>query len=68
VSKIDNSPESDRIIIKELRRWKAVDEGDLVIITRGDRSGVGGGTNNMKIVRVGSESEEKENRMLFADK
>ena len=28
-------------------------DGDIVIITKGDLAGVPGGTNNMKIVRVG---------------
>ena len=57
VSKVDTSPESDSIIVQELRRLGAVTDGDLVLITRGDRQGVGGGTNNMKIVRVAGESE-----------
>jgi pyruvate kinase len=30
-----------------------VTEGDLVIITKGDLMGTGGGTNAMKIVKVG---------------
>jgi pyruvate kinase len=29
-----------------------VEEGDLVIFTKGDLSGVSGGTNSMRIVRV----------------
>jgi pyruvate kinase len=39
--------------IDELMRRGAVREGDLVIITKGDLMGVPGGTNAMKIVRVG---------------
>jgi len=39
--------------IDELLRRGAVREGDLVIITKGDLTGVMGGTNAMKIVRVG---------------
>ncbi|MFQ5983337.1 MAG: hypothetical protein ACE5KS_08185 [Woeseiaceae bacterium] len=31
-----------------------VEEGDLVIFTKGDLTGVSGGTNSMKIVRVTS--------------
>ena len=39
--------------IEELLRRGTVREGDLVIITKGDRSGVEGQTNIMKIMRVG---------------
>ncbi len=38
----------------ELRRRGTVREGDLVIITKGDLTGVGGGTNAMKIAMVGA--------------
>ena len=37
----------------ELLRRGAVRDGDLVILTKGDMMGVLGGTNAMKIVRVG---------------
>jgi len=47
-------------VINELRSHGAVDDGDLVIITKGDRPGVGGGTNTLKIVRVGSVEESIE--------
>jgi len=40
-------------IIEELQRRGAVRDDDLVIITKGDLTGVSGGTNVMKIVRVG---------------
>jgi len=40
-------------VIDELLRRSAVREDDLVIITKGDRSGVEGQTNIMKIMRVG---------------
>lgn len=40
-------------IIEELKRRGTVQDGDLVIITKGDRSGVEGQTNIMKIMRVG---------------
>ncbi len=40
-------------IVDELKRRGAVRDGDLVIITKGDLQGVGGGTNVMKIVTVG---------------
>jgi pyruvate kinase len=39
--------------VDELVRLGAVGAGDLVIITKGDLRGVRGGTNAMKIVRVG---------------
>ncbi|MEO7557663.1 MAG: pyruvate kinase alpha/beta domain-containing protein, partial [Gammaproteobacteria bacterium] len=39
--------------IDELVRRDSVHDGDLVIITKGDLMGVHGGTNAMKIVRVG---------------
>ena len=39
--------------VDELVRRGAVRDGDLVIITKGDLMGVHGGTNAMKIVRVG---------------
>jgi pyruvate kinase len=45
--------QANQEIIAELLRRGAVREGDLVIITKGDLQGVGGGTNVMKIVRVG---------------
>ncbi len=51
-----NAAHANREIIDELLRRSAVREGDLVIITKGDIQGVGGGTNVMKIVRVGDMS------------
>jgi pyruvate kinase len=39
-------------LLQVLRAMGHVDEGSLVIITKGDLSGVSGGTNSMKIVRV----------------
>ena len=43
----------NREAIDELRRRGAVRDGDLVIITKGDLMGINGGTNAMKIVKVG---------------
>lgn len=40
------------VIFKTLLSNHLVEEGDLVIFTKGDLSGVSGGTNAMKIVRV----------------
>ncbi len=48
-------------LIEELKRLGAVLDGDLVIITKGDRSGVEGQTNIMKIMRVG------EHKLLVQD-
>lgn len=45
--------EVNREVIDELLRRGTVRDGDLVIITKGDRSGVEGQTNIMKIMRVG---------------
>lgn len=42
--------------IDELKRRGVVRDGDLVILTKGDLMGVMGGTNAMKIVRVGEEA------------
>ncbi len=39
-------------VISVLRETGHVEEGDLVIITKGDFTGVAGGTNSMKILRV----------------
>lgn len=40
-------------VIEAMLRQGTVQEGDLVLITKGDRSGVEGQTNIMKIMRVG---------------
>ncbi len=53
--------EVNKEVIEELLRHGTVQEGDLVIITKGDRSGVEGQTNIMKIMRVG------EHRLLTDD-
>jgi pyruvate kinase len=45
----------NREAIDELKRRGVVRDGDLVILTKGDLMGVLGGTNAMKIVRVGEE-------------
>jgi pyruvate kinase len=39
-------------VVNVLRNMGHVEEGDLVIITKGDFTGVSGGTNSMKILRV----------------
>jgi pyruvate kinase len=45
--------EVNREAVDELLRRGAVRDGDLVVLTKGDLMGVLGGTNAMKIVRVG---------------
>ncbi|ROR34160.1 pyruvate kinase [Inmirania thermothiophila] len=47
--------------VEVLRRLGAVEDGDLVILTKGDLMGVHGGTNAMKIVRVGDMPVPEEN-------
>jgi len=47
----------NREALDELRRRGTVREGDLVIITKGDLTGVKGGTNAMKVAVVGSQRE-----------
>lgn len=44
--------EANREIINILKQQEAVEDGDIVIITKGDLQGHRGGTNNMKILRV----------------
>ncbi|MGZ8241278.1 MAG: pyruvate kinase [Methylobacter sp.] len=45
--------EVNREIVKELRRWRQAKEGDKFIITKGDLTGVKGGTNALKVITVG---------------
>ena len=45
--------ETNEEIIAILLRRKLVSEGDVVLITKGDLRGRRGGTNNLKIIRVG---------------
>jgi len=47
----------NREALDELRRRGSVRDGDLVIITKGDLSGVKGGTNAMKVAVVGGQRE-----------
>jgi pyruvate kinase len=49
----NNHAEVNQEAVDELVRRGAVRDGDWVIITKGDLMGVHGGTNAMKIVRVG---------------
>lgn len=49
-----NHAEANQEAVSLMQRQGAVEEGDLVIITKGDLMGTGGGTNAMKIVEVGN--------------
>jgi pyruvate kinase len=49
----DDIETANREITEELLRRGTVRDGDLIIITKGDRRGFKGGTNLMKILRVG---------------
>ena len=51
-SKLDPS-EINHLAVEKLREYNAVSDGDLVLITKGDFVNVQGGTNTLKIVRVG---------------
>ncbi len=53
------STEVNHKIIEDLMNSGHVNAGDTVIITRGDLRGRRGGTNNMKIVNVGTNSNVK---------
>jgi pyruvate kinase len=45
--------EVNRNIVKELRKWNNAKDGDKFIITKGDLTGVEGGTNALKVIIVG---------------
>ena len=45
----------NHLAVEKLREYDAVTDGDLVLITKGDFVNVQGGTNTLKIVRVGDE-------------
>ncbi len=49
-----NHAEANREAVELMKNSGAVEDGDLVIITKGDLMGTGGGTNAMKIVEVGN--------------
>ncbi len=50
----DDTLQANREVVDEMRRRGVVRDGDLIIITKGDLTGVEGGTNTMKVVRVGA--------------
>lgn len=47
--------QTNALAVSELVNRGVVQEGDLVVITKGDYANAQGGTNSMKVVRVGSE-------------
>lgn len=49
-----NHAEANMEVVELMKKRNSVSEGDLVIITKGDLMGTGGGTNAMKIVEVGN--------------
>ena len=49
-----NHAEANQEAVELMLQQGTVAEGDLVIITKGDLMGTGGGTNAMKIVEVGN--------------
>lgn len=53
ISETSNHIEINKAVLDELVAQGTVENGDLVIITKGDLMGVHGATNTMKIVRVG---------------
>jgi pyruvate kinase len=50
----NNHAAANKIAVDVLLAEGVVKDGDLVIITKGDLMGTGGGTNAMKIAKVGS--------------
>jgi pyruvate kinase len=52
--------EVNRAAVAELQSLGLVADGDRLIITKGDFSGIEGGTNSMKIVKVGEIAGERE--------
>ena len=56
---LTSSYEANQTVVKKLVDDGNVEDGDLVIITKGDMFGVASGTNSMKIVRVGDWTEEQ---------
>ena len=50
---LTSSYEANQTVVEKLVERQKVEDGDLVIITKGDMFGVASGTNSMKIVRVG---------------
>jgi len=52
-NKIPSPIQANRIAVEQLLRHKIVEDGDMVIVTKGDLMGIHGGTNMFKMIRVG---------------
>jgi pyruvate kinase len=52
---ITSAKEANRIAIKNLIERNEVEDDDLVIVTKGDLLGINGGTNMLKIIKVGED-------------
>ena len=52
VTKGDSTEQLYRSIFSRLLELKLVDRGDLVVLTKGELSGVEGGTNSLQILKV----------------
>lgn len=50
--------QANKEVIEKMLERKIVKDGDYVIITKGDLSGERGGTNNMKLLKVGDNIEQ----------
>ncbi len=50
---LTSSYEANQLVVRKLVEAGTAEEGDHIIITKGDMFGVASGTNSMKIVRVG---------------
>ncbi|MCK5726581.1 MAG: pyruvate kinase [Thiotrichaceae bacterium] len=51
--KIPSPMQANRIAVEQLLNQKIVQNGDMVIVTKGDLMGINGGTNMFKMIRVG---------------
>ena len=49
----DDHAEVNREIVAKLKRWHKAKDGDKFIITKGDLTGVEGGTNALKVIVIG---------------
>lgn len=51
--KVSTAKDVNKAVVSVMKGHQIVEDDDSVIITRGEEMGVGGGTNTMKIIRVG---------------
>ena len=51
---LENPLVANRVVIDHLITEQVVEDGDQVIVTKGDLMGRDGGTNQMKVIRVGN--------------